>query len=210
MLETIKNLLDREKYHIIEEKDKIEISGYIGDTKMANPEDYVQVEFINNKYAVYNVSRGKRYLECETKDKIYFTAFAYIYIDKLLSNKRYIYSPDGRIYLLLVDNKVEEARILLEKNLNPKYASIDKVERDKICLIKREKDSAVIYNERLIKDNIEFTEGFNTLLIRSKYLERFEILFNKLKKSLPVDRYYNKLLDYYVFDIEINCSTSSE
>src|SRR5699024_7120590 len=170
-----KNLLDREKYYIIEEKDKIEIFGYIGDTKMANTEDYVQVEFINNKYAVYDVSRGKRYLEFETKDKIYFTAFAYIYIDKLLSNKRYIYSPDGRIYLFLVDNKVEEARRLLEKNLNPKYASIDKVERDKISLIEREKDSAVIYNERLIKDNMKFTEGFNTLLIRSKYLYRFNI-----------------------------------
>ncbi len=210
MLKAIKYLLDSEEYHIIEEKDKIEIYGYIGDTKMAEPEVYVQVEFTDNIYSIYKVSRGKKHLQFKSEDKIYFTAYAYIYIDKLLANNKYISSPRGKIYLLLVDNKVEEARELLEENLNPKYASIDKMERDKISLIKQEEDSAVIYNERVIEEDIEFTEGFRSLFTYSKYLERFEILFNKLKESLPVDKYYNKLLDYYVFNIEINCSTSSD
>ena len=210
MFETIKSLLEQEKYYVIEEKDKIEIYGYIRDTKMADPEVYIQLEFINSMYALYKVSREKKFLQFKSKDKIYFTSFAYIYIDKLLGDKVYIHSLDGKIYLLLLDNKAEEVMKLLEENLDPKYASIDKVERDKISLIKEEKDSSVIYNGRIIQENMEFTEGISALLVLSKYLERFEILFSKLKESLPVDKYYNKLLDYYVFDIEINCSISSE
>ncbi len=196
MVEVLKRLLDREKYSIIEGKGYIRIHDYIPDTNMEDQEVFIQVEFTDNIYAVYKVSRGIKSLEMQSEDKTYFIAYTYLYIDKLYSDKSYIRTPDSKIFFLLLENKVEEARKLLEENLNHKYASINKIERDKVSLIKRKKGSAVIYNEITIKDNMEFQEGFGTLLRFSKYLERFEILFNKLKESLPVDKYYDKLLNF--------------
>ncbi|HLR34707.1 MAG TPA: hypothetical protein VK071_05170 [Tissierellales bacterium] len=210
MLETIEDLLDWSKYGIIEEKGYIEIYNYINNTKMVDQEMFVKLGFVDNLYSIYQVSRGIERLVFECEDRIYFLAYVYFYVDKLYSDKSYIRNPRSKIFLLLLDNKVEEAEKLLKNNLNSKYAVINKIENGKISLVERKADSAIIYNGKIIEENIEFTEGFRILLIRSKYLERFNLMFNRLKKSLPVDKYYDELLDYYVFNIEINCSTSSD
>jgi len=52
------------------------------------------------------------------------------------------------------------------------------------------------------EESIEFAEGFTSLLFRSKNLERFHLLFDELKEKLPVDKYYDEFLDFYVFGDE--------
>ncbi len=200
MIGIIRRLLNKEKYSFIEKPEYIRIHDYIEGTNMEDQETFIQVECENKKYFVYEVNRGVKSLKFESNDKILFLAYVYFYVDRLYLDKSKIHSLDGKIYLLLLDNKVEEAKKLLEENLNPKYASINKIENGKISLIKREKDSAIIFNDMVVEDGIEYTEGFGTLIIRSKYLERFEQLFNTLKESLPVYKYYDELLDFYVFN----------
>ncbi len=196
MFEVIKSLLDRDKYSIFEYEGYIEIYKYLEHLNMEDPEVFVQLEFSNNIYSIYKVSRELKSLEMKSEDKIYFVAYAYFYIDKLFSDKSYIFIPRSEVNLLLLEDEIEEARKLLINNLNFEYASINKIEKNKISLVKREKDSAVIYNGKIMEENIKFSEGFGTLFTFSKYLERFEELFNKLKESLPVDKYYDKLLNF--------------
>lgn len=202
MRETISNLIGRGKYKYIERQDHIRIHEYIGDSYMVDQEVYIQVEWEDNKYFVYTVNRGAKSLKFTSEDKLYFLAYVYLYVDKLFSDESDIFDLDGKIDSLLMCKMRIIARKLLEKNLNPKYASIGKIEKDKVCLVKREKDSAVIYNGRVLAENAEFMEGYDTLLFRSKDLERFHLLFDELKQKLPVDKYYDEFLDFYVFGDE--------
>lgn len=201
LVDKLKKLLSKD-YKIIGDINDIEI--YHISYGNIEQEVYVKCKKSVEGWTVYKVIRDNNYEIGSFIDEDYITCLIYIICIRNFEGIKENNILKRKLRTSVGENEVENAIEIIKSECDLKYFSLDNEKKDAICMECVNELYNVFYssiegNRVSILSNLTYNRTLTVVYSYSILLKEFNRVYENLLEQYPMcERYYNKLLRYYL------------
>lgn len=201
LVDKLKKLLSKD-YKIIGDINDIEI--YHISYGNIEQEVYVKCKKSVEGWTVYKVIRDNNYEIGSFIDEDYITCLIYIICIRNFEGIKENNILKRKLRTSVGENEVENAIEIIKSECDLKYFSLDNEKKDAICMECVNELYNVFYssiegNKVSILSNLTYNRTLTVVYSYSILLKEFNRVYENLLEQYPMcERYYNKLLRYYL------------